>query len=769
MQGNNSGPAITHHHQPPTATTANHGTNACAYSSSKDDQLIAQLEYYFSQDNLIQDHYLRSQMDDEDYVPILTLCNFQKVRKYIDEVSDPEQYIATLVQTKSDVLQVDDLGLKVKAQSGPIKFRLVVRDVPPNYTRDEVMDMFRINDTCKVLSAEPTGCNSTWYVGYELESDVQDAMDHLRNTRPNLKFHMKKISAGHYQGPSSRPAVSKPISWSNGVYSPPSPMSTPSAPVSTWSPVAYNPATYTNAPILQPASTSRPSEHYSYEYQPAMQKSWSASNSKLNQRGRNYPKQSSPLHSPIFLRTMYQPFNRRGIENGPLCPPEHKTRTNVPKAPRQRPNPRPNEELPKMQRPDTRTRKIHQKVQESTDRPSPPLSDKESIPSPSVINFTLFPDDFPGLGNVKTERLSTPDLNNNTIGQSSNVIGENIKKNLDAEEAKIIINKIADVVRNPGPPSLSCDPQKRLGSGRSDNRKTKTPTRNKPNGDSVRTEGRSGDTRHFNVKQSTPDRLDDESEVPTPQAAPAWPKGRTLAEAVRRGPKVFTESVKPQSQSAISGAATHSSDKLDNGPISKVTELPSKPIRKSIDVELIRKPERPAVERKPERLPTPEPAQPNDKENEEDPELDGWSTVEKPKKNKKSERKEYQTGQEEGRPEQLRNYNRERHPRRDGAMRDDRRDRRHERPEHDKGDRSKRYVNDRPKRTNRNDRPSRISFKEEKLPEMKEDRVPEASIPLPDPTSDAFGPSLVPGSPVVSLSVAANPFVTCRWADIASK
>ena len=43
----------------------------------------------------------------QDYVPILTLCSFQKVRKYIDDVSDPEQYIATLVQTKSDVLQVN--------------------------------------------------------------------------------------------------------------------------------------------------------------------------------------------------------------------------------------------------------------------------------------------------------------------------------------------------------------------------------------------------------------------------------------------------------------------------------------------------------------------------------------------------------------------------------------------------------------------------------------------------------------------------------------
>jgi len=55
------------------------------------------------------------------------------------------------------------------------------------------MLQFYIQDNCKVLSAEPTGCNSTWYVGYEFESDVQEAMDHLRNTRPNLKVYYYNI------------------------------------------------------------------------------------------------------------------------------------------------------------------------------------------------------------------------------------------------------------------------------------------------------------------------------------------------------------------------------------------------------------------------------------------------------------------------------------------------------------------------------------------------------------------------------------------------
>ena len=40
--------------------------------------------------------------------------------------------------------QVDDLGLKVRAQSGPIKYRLVVREVPVNYTQEDVINMFKI-------------------------------------------------------------------------------------------------------------------------------------------------------------------------------------------------------------------------------------------------------------------------------------------------------------------------------------------------------------------------------------------------------------------------------------------------------------------------------------------------------------------------------------------------------------------------------------------------------------------------------------------------
>ena len=38
----------------------------------------------------------------------------------------------------------------------------------------------------KVLSAEPTGCNSTWYIGFENENHSHAAMEHLK-AEYNLK------------------------------------------------------------------------------------------------------------------------------------------------------------------------------------------------------------------------------------------------------------------------------------------------------------------------------------------------------------------------------------------------------------------------------------------------------------------------------------------------------------------------------------------------------------------------------------------------------
>lgn len=48
--------------------------------------LAAQLEYYFSRENLANDTYLVSQMDGDQYVPIWTVANFNQIKKLTTDI-----------------------------------------------------------------------------------------------------------------------------------------------------------------------------------------------------------------------------------------------------------------------------------------------------------------------------------------------------------------------------------------------------------------------------------------------------------------------------------------------------------------------------------------------------------------------------------------------------------------------------------------------------------------------------------------------------------
>jgi len=369
---------------------------ACAYSSSSDDQLIAQLEFYFSQDNLIQDHYLRSQMDDESFVPILTICNFSKVKQYIEGVSDPEQFIATLVQNKSDVLQVDDLGEKIRAQSGPVKYRLVVREVATHFKQKDVQSMFA-DCEANVLSAEPTGCNSTWYIGFETESDSITAMDHLKKNY-NLKVHMKKIMSGHYQGPSSRPQPSStPGTQGSFHWSGPFTPSPGSSPVQQSCPTWF--ITTSTPPNQQPSIANYDNlANYGTGNYHIIQR-------QQNSRGgkRNGSKNAGQI--PPFSRTMYQPFQRGGYEHG--TPHEvhshhfHSTANQkFTRKPRVRGSPRPSHIV------NGERKEYYRRKADGTSTPDSEKTASPVIDVPVIPAFELMTHDFPSLGDSPTPPLS---------------------------------------------------------------------------------------------------------------------------------------------------------------------------------------------------------------------------------------------------------------------------------------------------------------------------------------------------------------------------
>lgn len=49
-------------------------------------KLLNQINYYFSDDNLVKDMYLRNQMDCGGWVPIALIANFRKVRELTNDI-----------------------------------------------------------------------------------------------------------------------------------------------------------------------------------------------------------------------------------------------------------------------------------------------------------------------------------------------------------------------------------------------------------------------------------------------------------------------------------------------------------------------------------------------------------------------------------------------------------------------------------------------------------------------------------------------------------
>lgn len=95
----------------PIAHTASGGKNLDGSLSNGElrSALQQQLEYYFSEENLARDSYLRSQMDGNGYVPIITIANFDQVKR----LTTDKQLVVDVLKD-SLVVQVDETGENVR-------------------------------------------------------------------------------------------------------------------------------------------------------------------------------------------------------------------------------------------------------------------------------------------------------------------------------------------------------------------------------------------------------------------------------------------------------------------------------------------------------------------------------------------------------------------------------------------------------------------------------------------------------------------------------
>nr|CAD1818981.1 unnamed protein product [Ananas comosus var. bracteatus] len=72
----------------------------------KQAKLLRQIDYYFSTENLCKDTYLRENMDDQGWVPLSLIANFNRVRQLTDDI----QFVMETVQLSSAVeLQGDKI------------------------------------------------------------------------------------------------------------------------------------------------------------------------------------------------------------------------------------------------------------------------------------------------------------------------------------------------------------------------------------------------------------------------------------------------------------------------------------------------------------------------------------------------------------------------------------------------------------------------------------------------------------------------------------
>lgn len=87
--------------------------------------------YCLSRENLANDTYLLSQMDNDQYVPIWTVANFNQVKKLTKDIK-----LITEVLRESPNVQVDEEGQKVRPNHK--RCIVILREIPDNTPLEDV-------------------------------------------------------------------------------------------------------------------------------------------------------------------------------------------------------------------------------------------------------------------------------------------------------------------------------------------------------------------------------------------------------------------------------------------------------------------------------------------------------------------------------------------------------------------------------------------------------------------------------------------------------
>ena len=154
----------------------------------------AQVEYYFSKDNLKNDSFLLSKMDAQNTVAVSTIltvsniivealdhCILQRNLSVLQfakmkALTQDEEVVLDAIKDSAIVLVVNG---RLKAASKPGRNTIILREIPADTPESDIREIFNYPG-CKPITSIKSDIGDTWFVVMESEADAKDVVLDLK-------------------------------------------------------------------------------------------------------------------------------------------------------------------------------------------------------------------------------------------------------------------------------------------------------------------------------------------------------------------------------------------------------------------------------------------------------------------------------------------------------------------------------------------------------------------------------------------------------------